>query len=219
MVSAEVHALVIEDDAVIAMFIEDELQDLRFTSVDIASCRRWLGRKIGMEQPTITIMDAHRVMAVSTVRPDGWPQTTIVGYANAGFDVYFLIFRSSQKFANIRHEPRISLAIAEEPGDLSELQAVYAGAVASEVIEPTELQTAWKLLTERHPNLSGFERPNPSEAVMMRAACKHISILDFTQGFGHTESLTIADNGAVIGGAGGKDDWGSSISKPTDQNS
>lgn len=31
------HALVIEDDAVTAMLIEDELRDLGFTSVDIAS--------------------------------------------------------------------------------------------------------------------------------------------------------------------------------------
>ena len=33
----------------------------------------------------------------------GWlgAQTTIVGYANDGWTVYFLIFRSSQKFANI----------------------------------------------------------------------------------------------------------------------
>ena len=31
------HALVIEDDVITAMFIEDELRDLGFTSVDIAS--------------------------------------------------------------------------------------------------------------------------------------------------------------------------------------
>jgi CheY-like chemotaxis protein len=36
-VGDEMHALVIEDDAVIAMLIEDELRDLGFSSVDVAS--------------------------------------------------------------------------------------------------------------------------------------------------------------------------------------
>lgn len=144
-----------------------------------------------MEQPAITIMNAHRIMAVSTVRPDGWPQTTIVGYANAGFDIYFLIFRSSQKFANIQHEPRISLAIGAEPRALEELRAVYAGAVAAEVTDPAEAERAWALLSERHPNLAGFYRPEASDAVMIRASCKHLSILDFSRGLGHTEALTI----------------------------
>ena len=144
-----------------------------------------------MEQPAITIMNAHRIMAVSTVRPDGWPQTTIVGYANAGFDIYFLIFRSSQKFANIQHEPRISLAIGEEPHELDEIQAVYAGAVASEVTDPSEAGRAWALLTERHPNLSNYYRPDASDAVIIRASCKHLSIVDFRQGMSHTEALDI----------------------------
>ena len=53
------------------------------------------------QDDAIRILDTHRSMAFSTVRPDGWPQTTIVGYANVGLPIYFLIFRSSQKFANI----------------------------------------------------------------------------------------------------------------------
>jgi hypothetical protein len=142
-----------------------------------------------MEQPAITILNAHRIMAVSTVRPDGWPQTTIVGYANAGFDVYFLIFRKSQKFENIQHEPRISLAVGSEPRSLEELQAVYAGAIAVEVTDPGEAERAWALLSERHPNLTGFYRPDASDAVIIRASCKHLSILDFFQGLGHTEAL------------------------------
>ena len=35
-----------------------------------------------MEQPALQILNDNRVMSIATVRPDGWPQTTIVGYAN-----------------------------------------------------------------------------------------------------------------------------------------
>ena len=58
-----------------------------------------------MEQPAITILNANRIMTIATVRPDGWPQATIVGYANEGFRIYFLIYRASQKFENIGGDP------------------------------------------------------------------------------------------------------------------
>lgn len=86
-----------------------------------------------VKDDAIRILDTHRIMAISTLRPDGWPQTTIVGYANIGLTVHFLIFRSSQKFANIQRDARISIAIGEEPRDVRELNAVYAGARVSEV--------------------------------------------------------------------------------------
>ena len=96
-----------------------------------------------MEKHAIQMLDSHRTMAISTVRPDGWPQTTIVGYANDAFIIYFLIFRSSQKFANIRHDDRISIAVSDEARDISKLMAVYAGAHATEVTDPKQRQRAW----------------------------------------------------------------------------
>lgn len=138
----------------------------------------------------IRILDAHRIMAISTVRPDGWPQTTFVGYANVGLLVYFLIFRSSQKLANIEKDNRISIAVGHEPRSLSELAAVYAGASASEVTDPKEREQAWQLLAQRHPNLGGSYIPDPADAAMMRAKCTHVSVLDHGRGIRHGESFT-----------------------------
>ena len=75
-----------------------------------------------MEQTAITLLNSHRIMAIATARPDGWPQNTIAGYANEGFDIFFLIFRSSQKFANIQCDDRISIAVGGEPSSLGELR-------------------------------------------------------------------------------------------------
>ena len=145
-----------------------------------------------MEKNAIQMLDTHRIMAISTVRPDGWPQTTIVGYANDGLVVYFLIFRSSQKFANIQHDNRVSIAVSDEPKDIYKLMAVYAGAHATEVTDPQLRESAWLLLMQRHPNLADFELPEISDAAMMRADCKYVSVLDHSKGLGHTEALTIA---------------------------
>jgi hypothetical protein len=135
-----------------------------------------------VEYDEILILDTHRIMAISTVRPDGWPQTTIVGYANVGLTIYFMIFRSSQKFANIQRDDRISIAIGEEPRDVRELNAAYAGAHAGELVDPKDREDAWRLLRQRHPNLADFEPPEPYAAAVMRPECKYVSILDYRIG-------------------------------------
>lgn len=148
-----------------------------------------------MEHPAIRILNAHRMMSISTVRPDGWPQTTVVGYANKGFDIFFLIFRASQKFANIQHDDRISIAVATEPAELSQLTAVYAGAHAREITDQHERDDAWRLLMMRNSNLAGFNIPDPRDATFMHARCKYVSVLDYTQGLGHHEQFVVDDQG------------------------
>lgn len=163
-----------------------------------------------MEHPAVRILNAHRIMSISTIRPDGWPQTTVVGYANRGFDIYFLIFRASQKFTNIQQDDRVSIAVAAEPMELAHLQAVYAGAHAQEVTDASEREEAWRMLMIRHSNLAGFKIPDGGDAAFMRARCKYVSMLDFTQGPGHREMLTLDDQGALIESGAERDAWASS---------
>lgn len=144
-----------------------------------------------MEENAIRMLDSHRIMAISTLRPDGWPQTTIVGYANEGLAIYFLVFRSSQKFVNIQHDDRVSIAVSSEPKDILEVEAVFAGAHATEVADQKQREYAWSLLVRRHPNLAAFELPASSDAAVMRADCKYVSVLDYGKGLGHTEALTV----------------------------
>lgn len=144
-----------------------------------------------MEETAIAILDVRRVMTIATLRPDGWPQATIVGYANDGMTLYFLIFRSSQKFANISADDRIAVAVGEEPADVHLAQAVYASARAAEVEDPAERDRAWSLLVDRHPNLTGLGLPDPADAALMRARCEHVSVLDYRQGLGHSDALAL----------------------------
>jgi nitroimidazol reductase NimA-like FMN-containing flavoprotein (pyridoxamine 5'-phosphate oxidase superfamily) len=166
-----------------------------------------------MEQSAVKILESHRLMAISTLRPDGWPQTTIVGYANDGLLLYFMIFRSSQKLANIQRDDRVSIAVGDEPRDFQSLKAVFAGAHAWEVTDADQRIHAWRLLTQRHPNLADFGVPDESEAALMCAACKYVSVLDYGKGFGHTDSFTVGDSGAVMMHPAEKNSWGISAAK------
>jgi nitroimidazol reductase NimA-like FMN-containing flavoprotein (pyridoxamine 5'-phosphate oxidase superfamily) len=44
----------------------------------------------GTRTKILTLLDQHRIMTVATLRPDGWPQATTVGYVNEGLTLYFL---------------------------------------------------------------------------------------------------------------------------------
>lgn len=167
-----------------------------------------------MQDNAIEILDSYRTMAISTLRPDGWPQTTIVGYANEGVTLYFLIFRSSQKLKNIRHDRRVSLAVGGESKDLSQVTAVYAAAHAFEVTEPKERGRAWDVLVSRHPNLTDFELPERTEASMMKAICKHVSVVDYRKGIGHTEELSTGDGNALEITNARTENWGAVAVKP-----
>jgi nitroimidazol reductase NimA-like FMN-containing flavoprotein (pyridoxamine 5'-phosphate oxidase superfamily) len=142
----------------------------------------------------VKILDDHRIMSVSTVRPDGWPQSTIVGYANDGLSLYFVVLRSSQKLANILKDNRISIAIGEEPQALDQAKAVFAGARAVEVLDQGERDRAWQLLTARHPNLGPYDVPDPTVTAMLRADCLHISVADYSKGPGHIEAFSIGSD-------------------------
>ena len=43
-----------------------------------------------IKRQILTLLDQHRIMTIATLRPDGWPQATTVGYANEGLNLYFL---------------------------------------------------------------------------------------------------------------------------------
>jgi len=53
------------------------------------------------------LLDQHRTMRIATLRLDGWPQVTTVGYANDGFAIYFLCGPDSQKASNLARDDAI----------------------------------------------------------------------------------------------------------------
>jgi nitroimidazol reductase NimA-like FMN-containing flavoprotein (pyridoxamine 5'-phosphate oxidase superfamily) len=66
----------------------------------------------------LTLLDQHRIMTIATLRPDGWPQATTVGYVNDGLTLYFLCGLDSQKAANLARDDRVSLAIDHDASQI-----------------------------------------------------------------------------------------------------
>jgi nitroimidazol reductase NimA-like FMN-containing flavoprotein (pyridoxamine 5'-phosphate oxidase superfamily) len=167
-----------------------------------------------VERKAIEILDENRLMALSTVRTDGWPQATFVGYANEGLLLYFVVSRQSQKFANIQKDDRVSLVIGRDFHDPSTIKALSIAAHASEVTDAEQRKRAVHLLLDRHPGLRNLEPPEPSHSAVMRAYPAVVTILDYSKGFGHADVLTVSPGGVEMTPAR-DDDWGfGSAAKP-----
>lgn len=164
-----------------------------------------------MEQKAVEILNQNRIMALSTVRPDGWPQNTMVGYANDGLLLYFVISRRSQKFANIAKDDRVSLVIGRDFHDPATIKALSIAAHASEVTDATQRKDALAKLLERHPGLRKLEPPEPFHSAVMRAYPEIVTILDYSKGFGHADVLTVSPGGVEMTPAR-DDDWGFGVS-------
>ena len=160
-----------------------------------------------MEQKAVDILDRHRLLAIATLRADGWPQATMVSYANEGLLLYFVVSRASQKYANIVRDSRVSIVVGRDFDDPADIKALSVAANASEVRDPVQREHAIDLVLERHPALARLGRPDPEHSSVIRAYCSIVTILDYSKGFGHADVLTVAPGGVEMTPAR-DDDWG-----------
>src|ERR1700757_361891 len=91
-----------------------------------------------LRRKIVSLLDEHRAMRIATVRPDGWPQTTTVGYANEGLTLYFLCAKQSQKASNLALDDRVSLAIDDDVAQVMQIKGLSMAAHASRVVDEAE---------------------------------------------------------------------------------
>ncbi|MBR0914598.1 pyridoxamine 5'-phosphate oxidase family protein [Bradyrhizobium japonicum] len=139
----------------------------------------------------LRLLNQHRTTRIATLRPDGWPQVTTVGYANDGLVIYFLCGTNSQKAANLARDDRISLTVDDDPAQVLDIVGLSMAARAKLVTDPAEFEKALRLLLSRYPNQQGLDLPIPkaSEVCVFRVTPTIISLLDYSKGFGHTDLI------------------------------
>jgi nitroimidazol reductase NimA-like FMN-containing flavoprotein (pyridoxamine 5'-phosphate oxidase superfamily) len=143
-----------------------------------------------MHRRIVDLLDSHRVMTIATLRPDGWPQATVVGYVNEGLTLYFLCGLDSQKAANIARDERVSITVGSDPDDVMRITGLSLAARAHPVLDPAEAARIIALLPSRYPLQTvplPFPMPTPEQVRIVRVQPTVVSVLDYTQGFGHTD--------------------------------
>jgi nitroimidazol reductase NimA-like FMN-containing flavoprotein (pyridoxamine 5'-phosphate oxidase superfamily) len=143
-----------------------------------------------IRQKILAILDQHRIMTIATLRPDGWPQATTVGYANDQLTLYFLCGLDSQKAANLAHDDRVSLTIDHDTPQVMDIAGLSMAAHAQAVADPAEAEKALRILMQKYPPQQEplpLPMPRPEDVRIFRVTPVVISILDYSKGFGHTD--------------------------------
>lgn len=145
-----------------------------------------------IKKKILEILDQHRIMTIATLRPDGWPQTTTVGYVNEGLTLYFLCGLDSQKAANLAHDDRVSLTIDHDTDQIMEITGLSMAARAEAVTGHVEAERVLGMLPLKYPkqNALPVAMPGPEDVRIFRVTPLVISVLDYTKGFGHTDLVT-----------------------------
>ena len=147
-----------------------------------------------LRQKILELLDAHRIMTIATLRPDGWPQATTVGFVNEGMTLWFLCGLDSQKANNLARDNRVSITIDHDTPDLMAITGLSMAARARRVTDRREAEKVLRLLPLKYadapPSTASMKMPSPDEVALFRLEPEIISVLDYTKGFAHTDLVT-----------------------------
>jgi nitroimidazol reductase NimA-like FMN-containing flavoprotein (pyridoxamine 5'-phosphate oxidase superfamily) len=145
-----------------------------------------------IKKEILTLLDQHRIMTIATLRPDGWPQATTVGYVNEGLTLYFLCGLDSQKAANLARDDRVSLTIDHDTPQVMEITGLSMAAHAQAVTDRAEASKVLRMLPLKYPGQVSLPgpMPTPEQVRIFRVSPTVISVLNYSKGFGHTDLVT-----------------------------
>ena len=129
-------------------------------------------------------------MTLATVRPDGWPQATTVSFVSDGLAIFFVTGAQAQKAKNIAKNGKVSLAVDRAYKTWNEIAGISLGGTAARVTDEAEIAKIEKLVAKKFPQMADFSMPEDALA-FFKVTPKVISVLDYTKGFGHTDTVTL----------------------------
>jgi len=147
-----------------------------------------------MKQKILALINAHRIMTIATLRQDGWPQATTVGYVNDGLTLWFLCGLESQKAKNLAHDNRVSITIDHDTPDIMSITGLSMAARAYRVSDRDEAAKVIGMMPLKYPDAppstAQMKMPAPEDVALFRIVPEIVSVLDYTKGFAHTDLVT-----------------------------
>jgi nitroimidazol reductase NimA-like FMN-containing flavoprotein (pyridoxamine 5'-phosphate oxidase superfamily) len=106
--------------------------------------------------------------------------------------LYFLCGRDSQKAANLAADNRVSLTVDDKGGQVMQITGLSMAARAEPIADHAEGERVIALLMARYPETKALNMPlpPPESVALFKLTPTVISVLDYSQGFGHTDLVT-----------------------------
>lgn len=140
----------------------------------------------------VAILDAAADLTIATNRADGYPQATVVSFVNDDDKIYFGTGAKAQKAQNIGRDDRVSVAITDPYKTWDDIRGVSIGGRARRVTDPEEVRRVGQLMFEKFPQIAKYADFGAGmDLALFRIDPEVISILDYSQGFGHTDLAAV----------------------------
>ena len=145
----------------------------------------------GLREEILSILKGAGEMTIATVRPDGYPQATMVNYVSDGLVIYFGCAAESQKARNIACNDKVSLTVALPYFSWEEIRGLSIGGRAVPVTDPQEISRVSELMLRKFPQILRYALAGKKGVFLVRITPEVISILDYRKGFGHTDFVKL----------------------------
>ena len=131
----------------------------------------------------LDLLQSQHMMALATIRPDGYPQATLVNYVHDGLTLYFASDAASQKAGNIKRNNKVSVVIAKETHDFYKLTALSLSGLATRLSEREAAPVALNLF-RRLPASKRHVPGDPRQLAVFSITPVAISLVDYSSGYG-----------------------------------
>ena len=139
----------------------------------------------------LDILSKQNDMTIATLREDQYPQATTVSYVHDGLDIYFGCSTRSQKARNIARHNKVSATVTPAYTDWNSIRGLSIGGIAERVTAPSHITMVEALFFRKFPFVVQYAPTDRGELLFFRVIPQVFSVLDYTQGFGHTDHVVM----------------------------
>ena len=139
----------------------------------------------------LKVLQSQHLMTLATIRPDGYPQATILNYIADGLTLYFATDAASQKVGNIRLNNKVSVAIANQTEDFYKLSGLSLSGLATRILDQDVAERLSLRLFRKLPQSKRFVPQDPRQLAVFSVAPVAISLIDYASGFGTSHVLEL----------------------------
>lgn len=144
-----------------------------------------------LEAKILDVLKHHHLMALATIRPDGFPQATTVNYVHEDLTLYFAADAASQKAGNIKLNNKVSAAITSETRDFYKLRGLSLSGLATRIVDEQEAQRLSLKLFRALPQSKRFVPRDPKDLAVFAITPVAIALVDYASGFGKSYLLEL----------------------------